>query len=174
MIDGEARGIPLSNGREAIVDAADFDWLSQWTWSVSGNGYVRRYECIPGKSPKTILMHRQITGAPDGSVVDHANHDTLDNRRANLRVCQQWQNTGNRVVGARNQSGYVGVFPLPNGKGWQARIRIRGTLLNLGSFRTTIEAAMAYDAAAREHRGEFARQNFPVSVPEEEPACQAQ
>ena len=67
---GDARRIPLGDGLYAYVDAADYDWLSQWTWS-SVNGYAARNE-----KGKLLYMHRQIMQAPPGKIVDHFNHNS--------------------------------------------------------------------------------------------------
>jgi len=77
----ETRVIPLRCGLFAIVDAADYEWLSRYRWFLCGAGYAARH--APGK---TILMHREIMQAPAGMVVDHINGNRLDNRRCNLHA----------------------------------------------------------------------------------------
>jgi len=72
------------------VDTADYKWLSQWTWYVV-NGYVARQH-----NRKIICMHREIMKAPPGKMVDHVNHNKLDNSRPNLRVCAYRQNQHNQ------------------------------------------------------------------------------
>lgn len=97
--------------------------------------------------------------APDGMHVDHINGDGLDNRRENLRVCSPMQNLWNSKK-QTNTSGFKGVTKRASDKAFIARIRVNYKLISLGSFADPIDAAKAYDAAARAHFGEFARTNF--------------
>lgn len=166
METGGDREIPLTRGLVALVDAADFDWLSQWKWSVSGSGkYAERAVVIaarPALRTRTIKMHRLIIGALPGQFVDHANMNGLDNRRANLRACTPMQNSYNR--GPRGGvSPFKGVY-LHLGRQWRSTIKADGRVRHLGLFATQEEAARAYDAAATVLHGEFARLNFPEAA----------
>jgi hypothetical protein len=109
-----------------------------------------------------VSMHREIMNAPAGLLIDHRNRDTLDNRRNNLRLATYSQNGCNsKIDKTKTTSKFRGVrFIKKTGK-WAANIRINGKKTWLGSFKTEIDAAKAYDAAAREYHGEFARLNFP-------------
>lgn len=100
--------IRLSKGLFALVDDADFEWLSQWKWhaSLSSRGtkwYAVRNERVNGETIRT-RMHRVIMGVDpkptDGMVVDHINHNSLDNRRENLEIVSQTENM-RRVPGWR-------------------------------------------------------------------------
>ncbi len=106
-------------------------------------------------------MHRLITRAPKGKVVDHENGDGLDNRRANLRVCDHRQNRRNhqrpRKGGA---SRFHGVGWWKRDQKWRAKISVDGRTIHLGYFADEEDAARAYDQAAREHFGEYASTNF--------------
>jgi hypothetical protein len=89
----EIRYIPLTKGLYAIVDAADYEWLSKYKWTaliVGDKAYA-----IRSHKGKTILMHREIMQPPPGMVVDHINGVSLNNRRCNLRVCTPLQNRYN-------------------------------------------------------------------------------
>lgn len=102
--------------------------------------------------------------APDGMQTDHINGDRLDNRRANLRICNGMENARNRGVSARHieiPSRYKGVSWERRAARWQAQIGCDGKKFHLGLFATEEEAARAYDAKARELHGDFARLNFP-------------
>jgi hypothetical protein len=156
---GEVRQIPLGEGYYAYVDAADYEWLSQWAWGLH-NGYAGRYQ-----KGKLVFMHREIMQPPKGKIVDHENRNKLDNTRTNLRVCTQQENMRN--TGKRNgtSSRFRGVsYSRRYGK-WRARIWFEGKCTDLGLFTDEVEAARAYDRKAVELFGEFARLNFPEEWP---------
>jgi hypothetical protein len=87
--------VPLSRGQEAIIDVADAEKIAAYTWHATPQAMGGFYasSSIDGK---TTYMHRLIVDAPDGTVVDHINHHTLDNRRGNLRICTHQENMTNR------------------------------------------------------------------------------
>jgi hypothetical protein len=100
-----------------------------------------------------------LTGWP---LTDHINGDGLDNRRTNLRQATPTQNNANCGIRGHNTSGYKGVSLRPDrGNRWRATIRIHGLQYFLGLFDDVEDAARAYDAAALELFGDFARLNFP-------------
>ena len=103
------------------------------------------------------MMHRFLLDAPVGLVVDHINHDGLDNRRSNLRLATYAQNAANRRRGKTN-SGYKGVTW--TGTAWSAAAFVRGKRRHLGTFGTPADAARAYDRAIQNEYGEFACTNF--------------
>ena len=157
--------IPLTQGFVAIVDDEDYEELMQWKWYANvGVGSPRATRMAPRDGEgrqKTILMHRQIMNAPDARVVDHINHDTLDNRRStNLRVCTRAQNQANRIKRAPGTSQFKGVHWDTQRMRWRARLRINGREIRLGRFRDEKEAARAYNRAAKEHFKEFANLNI--------------
>lgn len=152
-------------GYFAKVDDEDYEELMKYSWQVSYSSkvksfYAYRSKKIKGRVFKTA-MHRQVTGAPKGKDVDHINHDTLDNRRSNLRLCSRGENLGNRRKLKRLTSKYKGVWWKKEGNIWEAGIRFNGTVTRLGYFNDEEEAARAYDAVAPEYFGEFAHLNFP-------------
>lgn len=110
---------------------------------------------------KRVAMHRAIASPAPGMEVDHINGDGLDNRRANLRVCTKSQNQrGQRVQGRNKTSVFKGVCWLKDRSRWGAHIKVSRKSVYLGTFKSEIDAALAYDAAARTYFGEFARPNF--------------
>lgn len=157
--------IPLTgnqaNGRFVLVDDEDYETLNHWKWRYHF-GYAARgqYSHMErGRTRnKTVRMHRQIMAAPKGVLVDHVNGDTLDNRRVNLRLATRADN--NRNVGIRrdNSTGYKGVIAYRWGS-FGAYIRADGVRRHLGSFPTARDAAIAYNEAAIELFGEFAKLN---------------
>jgi hypothetical protein len=152
----------------ALVDPDDLPMLSAYTWAA-----VRGYKDIFYATAETVIdgrrrrvyMHRVILAAPSGACVDHINHDGLDNRRANIRLATTTQNAAN--MRARGRSAYKGVAWRSDRGYWRAQIKMNGKNTNLGGFATEIEAARAYDAAARVVFGEFACLNFPNEGMEE-------
>lgn len=148
--------IPLSGikgaGLTAVVSAQDF-YLSNGKWSLASDGYARRRATnaeITGGSPINIAMHRQVMrvhlsrGGPTDGDIDHINGDKLDNRRENLRFVSRSENNMNRhkQVG---RSQYIGVSFFKPAKLWRAYITADRKRIELGYFKTEIEAAIARD-----------------------------
>lgn len=123
---------------QVLVDEDDKMRLSHHGWFLHGNYMEAK---IGGKNQ---LMHRFIIQARKKEIVDHINGNTLDNRKSNLRITDVEGNSMNRRINKNNTSGYRGVILLPNGK-YVAQIRIRGDLLNLGTFTTAEEASGHYE-----------------------------
>lgn len=140
----------------AKVDLDDLEKVKPFLWRLNGDGYAIA-SCWVDDYKTTVRMHRLILDAEVGQFVDHINGDPLDNRRSNLRVCSQPQNMRNRR--SWNSLGFKGVQKLKNGK-YSARLAINGKQTHLGCFESVEEAAKAYDLAAAQHFGSFARPNF--------------
>jgi hypothetical protein len=150
--------IKLTQGKSTLVDDEDFEWLNQWKWHYK-NGYASRTFQINGKSYHS-RMHREIINPPENMFIDHIDHNTLNNCRSNLRICTSSENARNRKC--TNKSGYKGVVWDKNRKKWDAVIwnKNRRKKTFLGQFSDPIEAAKAYDNAAKKYYGEFAKTNF--------------
>jgi hypothetical protein len=158
-----AKLIALSQDKFAIVDAEDYEWLSKYKWCASRKErvfYARRNERW---TRRQIIMHRFILNAPKGLFVDHINHNGLDNRRSNLRLCTRAENNRNRRPNIQpNQwSKYKGVSFDKKREVFRAFIYRNKKQYYLGSFKNDTDAAKAYDKKARELFGEFAYLNFP-------------
>jgi len=157
--------ITLTQGKVALVDDADYEWLSQWSWcALHYRGkcgdiwYAKR--AVEKPKHKTFLMHREIAARLELPEVDHKDHDGLNNQRFNLRPCTGTQNQGNRRKEPWRTSQFKGVsFYRQTGR-W--RVYVEHT--HVGFFKDEIEAACAYDAAAVQHLGEFAKLNFPKEL----------
>lgn len=149
------REIKLTNSDlVALVDDEDYELASKYVWRAlktkAGHVYANH---------SNFLLHRLITKAPKGLVVDHINCNGLDNRKTNLRVCTHSQNKawGTQKPRPNNTSGYRGV--VYHGNKWSARIKVNYVRQVLGSFDTREAAALAYNEAALKHFGPYARLN---------------
>jgi len=155
--------IPLTQGKVAIVDDADYPWLCQYKWWAVNRGY--KYWVAEGRHEKRkTYMHRLIMNAKKKNDVDHINGDTLDNRRMNLRECNRSENNMNQHAIRKGTSTYKGVslcnckYKLR--KPWIAAITLNTRSHHIGYFATEEEAARAYDAKAKEMFKQYARPNF--------------
>lgn len=144
------REIELSQGKVALVDDEDFDYLNQFKWCVlTGNPKTMLYACRRLDKHTLLLMHCEIM---DYKGIDHKDRNGLNNTRDNLRRASESQNRCN--VLARSVCGYKGVTKYKNK--WKARIQFEGLEHYLGLFETVEEAAKARDVKAEELHGEFA------------------
>jgi hypothetical protein len=147
--------IKLTQGKFALVDDDDFDYLNQWKWYAHKNGYV--FYAGRALGGKSIKMHRTILNNPVGMEVDHRNGNGLDNQRKNLRVATRTQNHANVAKLKNNTSGFKGVSYNKASKKFHAYIRTGGkNSKTIGYFETAEEASFAYKKAAVEIFGEFA------------------
>lgn len=157
---GNLKRIPLTQGQVALVDDEDFERFGNLKWHASWNPknfsfYVARNSSSPNR--KLIWLSREIVGVTDQHVkVDHKNHNTLDNRRQNLRTCTHSQNLSNRNgLDSRNTSGVRGVSLVKKSGKWIAVIGVKGEKIALGTFIDIKEAALVYAAANQKYFGEF-------------------
>jgi len=116
-----AKLIPLTQGKFAIVDAEDYEWLNQYKWHT--DKAQNTYYAVSQKNRKTIKMHRLITGAPKGLFVDHRDHNGFNNRRDNLRLCTNQENQQNKQPMCGKTSKYKGVHRCKTRKIFRAKIR---------------------------------------------------
>jgi hypothetical protein len=146
------------HGKYALVDALDFNDLNRHKWFSDKHGYASRGVSIDGR-PQRILMHRIIMNTPEGLVTDHINGNRLDNRRGNLRIATQAENTYNKKpIG---DVAYKGVCWDKMRQKWQVRVSIDGVVKFQEYVDDAKYAARVYDYYARKLFGEYAYLNFP-------------
>ncbi len=149
LLDPNARIIPLTRGKYAIVDREDYQWASQRKWCCGSNGYPR--------ADRNMYLHKLITGTEGSNEIDHANGNKLDNRRNNLRRCNHSQNMWNTKVTRENKLGVKGIWWNPEQSRFHSQLRVNGKRIWVGYFLTLEEAKKAYAEAVRRLRGEFGR-----------------
>lgn len=149
--------IPLTRGMWAIVDEADYQLVKDHKWNVQKSPCTFYARCRSKKDGvwQTIMMHRLILKPWFKNEVDHKDGNGLNNTRSNIRECTGSQNQMNRIH--KNATGFRGVTP--RHCSFVAYIRILGKKTWLGTFKTALDAAKAYNAAAIKHHGEFAGLN---------------
>ena len=157
--------IPLTQGKFALVDDADYDRLNKYKWcALKGHNtwYAVRNITKPNGKRTHMLMHREILGLEPGDKRqgDHKNHNGLNNYQDNLRICNNSQNHQNGNPRKNGSSKYKGVHKRKGCDKWISRINKNYKLYHLGYFVSEINAAKAYDIAARKYYGEYALTNF--------------
>lgn len=156
--------IELTQGKFALVDDEDFEYLNQYKWFAAKQKYTyyayRNSPRINGKQHK-IIMHRVIMKLDSNDlIVDHKDHDGLNNVKSNLRLCNNSQNGANRIKSVGFSSKYKGVSWHKIKMKWQCKITFSHKRLFLGYFKTEIEAAISYNNAAISHFGKYAHLNI--------------
>ena len=138
--------IKLSRGKFTTVDDADYASLNRYKWyAVQGrSGFYAVRAVRNGEKQTKLRMHRVITGANAGLVVDHRNHNTLDNRRSNLLPCSNSDNGFNRRGAAKHSRSRIrGVSYIARDKKWKAQVRKGGRYLLNRQFKSKKEAVRA-------------------------------
>ena len=150
--------IQLTQSKLAIVDDENYESLSKYKWQaikIRHTYYAVR--SVKKPNPGLIYMHRQILNTPIGLKTDHINHNGLDNRLINIRICTPSQNNQNSKCYSKSKSSkYKGVSWSKYFNCWAARIKYNKHLSHIGYFKTEIEAAKAYNEQAIKLFGDFA------------------
>ena len=148
--------ITLRSGHVVLMDieeALKFVGISMW---VTNHGYVR----VAGRhGVRERYLHREITGADETYVVDHINGNKLDNRKSNLRVCYQFQNSSNQKIQKSNKSGVAGVYWCNTRLLWVAQISYKNKTISLGRYKTFEEAVNARRKKEDELQGNYSARN---------------
>lgn len=154
--------LSLNQGKTALVDDEDYLPVSQFKWYAAitkGKWYVLS---LTGHVHRKI--HRFIMNAPPHLDVDHRDGNGLNNQRYNLRICARSGNSMNRSKPNNNTSGFKGVSWHKDRNRYQAAIGLNGRLIYLGLFSDPVEGARAYDLAAVQYHGEFAKTNVMLGL----------
>jgi hypothetical protein len=158
------RLIPLTKGKFAKVSPRDYPVMMKYKWCARRTPqtfYASFYRNKNGRQ-KIVSMHNLIMTPPAGFIVDHIDGDGLNNCRPNLRLATPAQNSRNTRAKVNGISKYKGVCPEKRRKCWRATLTVDGKQIHVGQFKSEIEAAKAYDVAAKKYHGKFARLNFPL------------
>lgn len=150
--------IKLTQGLVTFVDDEDFNKFNPFKWQAvkKNNLYYARRTAWTGKGYVNIHLHREIMNCPSGMLIDHIDHNTLNNLRSNLRICTKAENMRNRPGPQRNStSGYRGVYWHKAAGKWMAKIKMNGRNIYLGLFHDKENAKQAYIAANRKYFGKF-------------------
>ena len=149
--------VKLTQNKEAFVDDEDYEYISKWKWYYK-QGYACRNIPDNGKQ-KTVLMHTCIIHCPMYKDIDHINRNKLDNRKSNLRIATRSQNCANMKKDDNCKSIYKGVTWHSINNKWRARIGVNYKRIHLGLFENEIDAAKAYNDAAKKYFGKYALLN---------------
>lgn len=135
-------------GQEVLVDDENYDYLNSYKWYFhKSDGYAYR-NLEQKRNSKRIQMHRDIMKCESNLEIDHINGNKLDNQKKNLRSVAHKINQRNRKIPSNNKTGYMGVWK--QGNKFVAEIRKDNIKYYIGIFITPIDAALAYDAKAKE------------------------
>jgi len=157
--------ISLTQNQHTLVDDEDFDKLVQMgSWYAryelcTKSYYAQRHTPMKNGKRTTISMHRVIMNTPSDMQTDHINHNTLDNRKQNLRVCTRAENQHNTKLRKNTSSKYKGVSWDKIHRKWKAQIQINEKRISIGYFKSEMQTAKAYNKRAKELFGEFALLN---------------
>jgi len=154
-VDANTYGIPLSGGQVAHIDKEDLDKIKNYGWYAHFDSVGKTFYAVTRTHGTRIPMHRLILNADQSVVVDHIDHNGLNNKKSNIRICTQSQNCMNKRTQSNNMSGYRGVSFHKRKNKYQATIMVNRKQIYLGSYDTALEASEAYQAAAKKMFGEF-------------------
>jgi len=150
VFEGDVCKVPLTNGGYALIDADDYPKVKHLSWNAASNGYIRHANF----KKKSDYLHKMVMGASEEDYVDHINHDLKDNRKENLRICTQSQNSMNRIE-THGNTGIRGVHYVKSNGKYQASIMVAGRPMYLGQYLTIDEAAEVRKQAEIKYHGRF-------------------
>ena len=137
-----------------LFDLEDYDLISDRCWYVNANGYL-----TAKRNNVSILLHRIVTHCPNDMKVDHINHNKLDNRKVNLRVCTDMENSKNKGLRKDNKSGVTGVVWNNDKNKWTVNIRCNNKRMYLGAYDDFDTAVKVRKQAEEKYFGEWSYDN---------------
>jgi len=157
------KNIELTQGQYAIVDDSDFKELNKHKWCVNWNKKTNEKYAIrviskkihPSGKQTRVSMHGTIVGVIGGGIVDHINHNTLDNRKCNLRIVTKSQNAMNQKKRSLNTSGSIGVHFIDKLNKWCSTIAVDGHKIHLGLYSNIKNAIESRREAEIKYFGEY-------------------
>lgn len=158
-----AKHIPLTQNQFTIISDIDYARVRKYKWCAAWNNSTKSFYAVRVVGSKTIQLAAFILNLPTGLQPDHKDGNTLNNKRSNLRSATRSQNCANRSKRSDNTSGFKGVCfdkSRRNSRVWLAQITYMGKTKHLGHYETSVQAAYAYDQAAKQLYGKFAKLNF--------------
>jgi hypothetical protein len=158
QIDSKKYGIIIFK-----IDEEDFQKIKKYKWKAVYSPKTKSFYIASSVNDRNIYLHRFLLNNPDGFFVDHINRNTLDNRRCNLRVCDNSQNSMNKIK-KKSKSNYKGVYQRNDTKKYEASICVRGKRIKLGCYENEDQAAIAYNMASIAHHGEFSNININIMM----------
>jgi len=150
VVCGEYAKIVTSKDQDIFVDTADVNFLNRYSWCVSKTGYA-----VANIGGKVTKLHRYLLSPKEDEVIDHMNGNPLDNRRCNLRITCQKNNSRNVAAAIGSLTGIVGVSKTPTGR-YRARITVDRKEIHIGTYETVEAATSARRKAEKKHFGQFA------------------
>ena len=154
--------IPLTQGKFAIVDDADYDFLMQWKWHYRKDGTIGGHAARKDhkNKPMTVYMHNQLIKCKDGFLPDHKDGNGLNNQRHNLRSVTHSQNSCNKKKRRQKTSSqYKGVHLCKRTLRWLTRIKIKSKQISGGSHVREVDAAIAYNELSKKYHGQYGSLN---------------
>lgn len=149
VTNGDTTTVYTTANVSFLIDTEDLPKILERTWCISKTGYA-----VAGISRKTVKLHRHLLNPSPKEVIDHINGDPLDNRRENLRICTNSENTKNNRLQKNNPLGYTGIRKTPHGM-YNARITVDRQEIHIGNYPTFEEAVLARIDAEVKYYGEF-------------------
>ena len=144
----------------ALIDIEDIERVKGYTWYFDGK-QVRTH--LPGLPRRTLKLSRLVLYKEKHTTIkedaDHVFHNQLDNRKQSLRPATSQQNNCNKLS-KKHTSNYRGVYRVRQGKKWRSAISLNYKIIHLGYFINELDAAIAYNEAAKKLHGEFATLNI--------------